>query len=374
MKLRSPWVGSAKGKLGDGVYYRRKGQQCARARAIEIANPKTLAQTVVRAAFTAATKLAASLKEDVVSHSFEGVEYGSKSQNYFVAGASKILRSKINEAVQAGSYFGYAPAVGRLAQFGNIAEGILISKGSLPSVDYMLRQDLSESAQNSTFCLISHSEAVDSLATATVADFEKLFGVPRDSQVTFVFFGRTVDNESVSQKSLNCAKPFVVRFNVKDDAAETDLLFSTVSGDDEGCYRLNSSVLDTQRSSANISNVVFYARTPKSFEVQLQETGDTAGLDFEDGDSGPKCLPFVVDTTVGVGFAMIVSRWVNGSWLRSTQSIAMNPNAFMDTDDPDANVLYVKNETTWNPWADVINSYTETKSATQNRYLNQEKN
>lgn len=357
MKLRSPWVGSAKGKMGDGVYYRRRGVQCARARAIDVANPQSEQQMVTRAAFSTATKLAASLNADIVSHSFEQLQYGEKSRNYFIGMAVKLFRQRINESID-GEYYNYAPVVGKMATFGNIASGLRISQGSLPTRGGALL-NRADDFSDANYARIPFGEPLadmSTMASAKVADFEKIFGVDRTGQVTLVFFENIQETES-AQVPLNCAVPHVYRFSIKAEAADTDALFVSHST----FQTLNPAVIDTERSSVAYGDLKF---------TQISLISLTVGLGDEDmpeGGGAPAVAMF--SDSQGVGFACIVSKWVDGNWLRSTETIHT-----LDGPNYESAVPF-EDATSWNIWTPALNSYAKSGAGeTNDRYLNKEKN
>lgn len=357
MKLRSPWVGSAKGKMGDGVYYRRRGVQCARARAIDVANPQSEQQMVTRAAFATATKLAASLNADIVSHSFEQLQYGEKSRNYFIGMAVKLFRQRINEAI-GGENFNYAPVVGKMATFGNIASGLRISQGSLPTRGGSVL-NRADDFSDANYALVPFGETLAStsaMASAKVADFAKIFGVDRTGQVTLVFFDNIQETES-AQVPLNCAVPHVYRFSLLASAADTDALF--VAGQSSS-LTLNPAVIDTERSSVAYGDLIFAQYSTNSYSVGL------GTVEAPEGSSTPVVGMF--EDTQGVGFACIVSKWEDGKWLRSTETIH-------GLDGIQESAVPFEEATSWNVWSAAMNSYAKSgASETNDRYLNKEKN
>lgn len=357
MKLRSPWVGSAKGKMGDGVYYRRRGVQCARARAIDVANPQSEQQMVTRAAFATATKLAASLNVDIVSHSFEQMQYGEKSRNYFIGMAVKLFRQRINETID-GEYFNYAPIVGKMATFGNIADGLRISQGSLPTHACQLlnRADDFSDANYATIGFAEPLASTSAMASAKVADFAKIFGVDRTGQVTLILFDNIQETES-AQVPLNCAVPHVYRFSLLASAADTDALFVAA----DSALKLNSAVIDTERSSVAYGDLLFAQKSINSFTVGL------GTVEAPEGGSTPVVGMF--EDTQGVGFAIITSKWVDGKWLRSTETIHSLDGSSYESAVP------FEEATSWNVWNAALNSYAKSgASETNDRYLNKEKN
>lgn len=83
-------LGNASGKVGDLVFARRKGEQITRVK-VDPANPQTLNQQLQRMSFATATQLAAKLRH-IVDHSFEGIQEGQDSVNYFVKEAVKVAK------------------------------------------------------------------------------------------------------------------------------------------------------------------------------------------------------------------------------------------------------------------------------------------
>lgn len=75
-------LGTAAGKLGDIVFSRQNGQQQARPR-VTPKNPKSEAQCRQRMAFATISQ-AQSMLKTIIDHSFEGVDTGMKSLNYFM--------------------------------------------------------------------------------------------------------------------------------------------------------------------------------------------------------------------------------------------------------------------------------------------------
>lgn len=76
------FLGTGRGKIGDIVMYRMNGRQMARPRIREVANPRSEAQNLQRMVLATVTGNASYLRA-LISHSFEGVQAGVKSYNYF---------------------------------------------------------------------------------------------------------------------------------------------------------------------------------------------------------------------------------------------------------------------------------------------------
>ena len=98
------------------------GKQVTKDRVADVKNPRSSAQMKQRAIMATALHGYSALKE-ICDHSFEGVTYGQKSMNYFVAENARMIRSA-------------APKVNLSLFKGNsVSNAYIISKGSLPSIE-----------------------------------------------------------------------------------------------------------------------------------------------------------------------------------------------------------------------------------------------
>ena len=104
------------------------GKQVTKDRVTDVKNPRSSMQMKQRAVMATALHGYSALKE-ICDHSFEGVTYGQKSMNYFVAENARMIRSA-------------APNV-NLSTFKGIAvsNAYVIAKGSLPSVSFSSVED-----------------------------------------------------------------------------------------------------------------------------------------------------------------------------------------------------------------------------------------
>lgn len=97
------------------------GKQVTKDRVYNVKNPRSAMQMKQRAIMATALHGYSALKE-ICDHSFEGITYGQKSMNYFIAENARMLRST-------------APNV-NLSTFKGIAvsNAYVIAKGTLPSI------------------------------------------------------------------------------------------------------------------------------------------------------------------------------------------------------------------------------------------------
>ena len=97
------------------------GKQVTKDRVIDVKNPRSSAQMKQRAIMATALRGYSALKE-ICDHSFEGITYGQKSMNYFVAENARMIRSA-------------APKVNLSLSKGNsVSNAYIIAKGSLTPI------------------------------------------------------------------------------------------------------------------------------------------------------------------------------------------------------------------------------------------------
>lgn len=100
------------------------GKQVTKDRVYNVKNPRSAMQMKQRAIMATALRGYSALKE-ICDHSFEGITYGQKSMNYFVAENARMIRSA-------------APNVNLSLSKGNsVSNAYIIAKGSLPTIVVM---------------------------------------------------------------------------------------------------------------------------------------------------------------------------------------------------------------------------------------------
>lgn len=125
--VNSPYVGIARGRLGEGVYSRVKGQTTVRGYNPSPMNPRSSGQQSQRAQFSSAVKFFSRGVQNFFKFAFENKSEKESDYNAF-------MRYNANR----GMYFGPEqnatpeyPAIGRF----------IMTRGSLPSLDYFLDSD-----------------------------------------------------------------------------------------------------------------------------------------------------------------------------------------------------------------------------------------
>lgn len=136
------FLGTATGKLGDVVMYRRNGEQMSRPRIRHPRNPNTLAQQISRAVAASIQRLY-SVGYAIYDHSFEGRKVGAGNQLDFLRANMRILRRKVIADINAG-LTDYECA-GRVSAPGlSVAcpfVGMQISAGSLTQTVFTFKAD-----------------------------------------------------------------------------------------------------------------------------------------------------------------------------------------------------------------------------------------
>lgn len=130
-------LGQARGSVGDLTFFRRNGEQITRAKVTQVANPRTAAQLIQRMIFATAATAYSRLKS-ICDHSFENVQYGSKSQARFMSLNLDRLRAgyviSSDQEALAGQPLVESIAYAARGDAAYSGQGLIISRGSLPEV------------------------------------------------------------------------------------------------------------------------------------------------------------------------------------------------------------------------------------------------
>lgn len=92
------FLGQARGKIGDIVFYRMNGVQMSRTRNRNPRNPDTNPQKVQRAISATVSQLYRAGRR-IFDHSFQGKSVGAKNQHYFLSENMRILRSLVSSEI-----------------------------------------------------------------------------------------------------------------------------------------------------------------------------------------------------------------------------------------------------------------------------------
>ena len=131
MAKGNPFLGDARGSVGDVTMYVKNGQQVTRVRRRSVANPSTAGQLIQRAILATVGK-AYQAGAAIFDHSFEGVRVGAASQAKFQKENLNLIRSIIVADLNAshGDGQSMAAVVPRNAVY-PVPNTYIISRGSL---------------------------------------------------------------------------------------------------------------------------------------------------------------------------------------------------------------------------------------------------
>lgn len=99
MSKGNMFLGQARGKVGDLVFYRMDGQQMTRTRNRAPRNPRTPAQLYQRAIMASVTA-AYSAGSAIFDHSFQGLSVGAENQRRFLSINARALRAAISADIE----------------------------------------------------------------------------------------------------------------------------------------------------------------------------------------------------------------------------------------------------------------------------------
>lgn len=145
MAKGSPLMGTQRGKLGESILYRKKGEQVARAYIAHPSNPNSQRQQVQRM-ITATSIAAYSGMRDICNHSFEGVPTGLKSMSNFMSLNARKLRASIDTQI-GGSIKAASMSFNMKSNPNLMVNPYIMSRGSLPEipcVDFDKRDELGQ--------------------------------------------------------------------------------------------------------------------------------------------------------------------------------------------------------------------------------------
>lgn len=124
------FLGMARKKIGDVVFYRASGEQISRARNRAPRNPRSAKQSIQRMVLATASKMAAAWRP-IVDHSFEGYNVGQESVRHFQQLAMARLRGQAAYIINGGAEFSVADFAIKGAPIVGKSEGLRISSGIL---------------------------------------------------------------------------------------------------------------------------------------------------------------------------------------------------------------------------------------------------
>lgn len=235
--------GTARGSLGDTVFYRTNGEQMARVRIRNISNPRSFPQLLNRVILNTVAKSYALLKP-VCDHSFQNVIGPRKNQSEYMRRNVKMLQDKMARFAVDGDFRvayredgSFVILIDRTSSFNGRTDPTplwnewIISAGTVPSFDYLVL-DVEGGYFGVQFPQVGDI-AASTLAVMTWAEFAAAVGVPAGSQLTFVFPFSTSNSDAVMDSVR------IYRMVLRDaDEATDSVMFSLDSS--TGTFSLNN--------------------------------------------------------------------------------------------------------------------------------------
>lgn len=319
--------GQLRGKRGGVVYYRASGQQISRSRNFNPNNPRTMAQMLQRLALANASKASKGLKE-IIDHSFEGVRYGADSVRHFESKAQLALKAAFTGGASGKNFCAFVP----MDALGFPVAEYLISSGSLPSAKCYPTLNNPGGTLISFVCENALPEST-TLANLTPRQFCENLGVNVDSQLTFVL---TKAEDSVGGAGSDVifsdnVIDTIVRINFDQDALDEPMI-------DDAHIKASAVVSD---KSQNLDLL----------EITL--TNNVMGFFFDRENSG---------------MALIVSRYVDGQWRRSTEKLTIAAPL------NDTTLSQLTDGWGWNWYDEVVKTLFKGGAVVEDRLLNKEDN
>lgn len=174
------FLGMARKKVGDVVFYRANGEQITRARNRAPRNPRSAKQAIQRMVLATASKMAAAWRP-IVDHSFEGYNIGQDSVRHFQQLAMSRLRGQAASEINDVANFSHADFAIKGAPIVGISEGLRVSSGILSIQPFT---NINEGTYKLT---LASPLSVSNITTQEgyVAELAKL-GIEPGDQLTFV--------------------------------------------------------------------------------------------------------------------------------------------------------------------------------------------
>lgn len=318
-------LGTASGKLGDTVMYRKDGQQLSRVRVRKIGNPRTESQAVNRALLNTLSTAYAYMK-GIVDHSFQGLLKPVENQRKFAKLNQGIARETGSVAVP-GTDTGY--------NFNFKGESLLrpnryaISRGTMPSVEVF-----NIAAAGGLIAGFQLNQALTALldTTTTYKQFCDAIGVAVGTQLTFCIISD--DTFTGTPSEANMPKSYgnfhFARIILSDDGGNGDVaMFASEGGD----IVINSN----------------YANSKNSGALKFKRLGETSLRVEVEGQGYPLAM------------CVIVSNYSSRMWLRSNTDMVVAEGYEDSNTMSEVYMSYMQSETT--PTSDLyLNQGEGTKS------------
>ena len=297
------FLGHARGKVGSLVFSRQNGEQVTRALNTRPKNPQT-DQQIVQRAIAGTVMYAYSYLQEICNHSFEGIAYGAKSQQYFTKVNMDLLRQLYSANPTNTNPMMFSKKNSKSA----VANSYIIAKGSISNTPIQPKLknegDSIYHLENIKFPGIKNEQ--------TVSDYLASIGLAKaKDQMTLILIrptqnviGMQYDDSQKNQYRLDTLQ---IDRAIRTSYSPGDVAFATADGSD---------------------NKEFYSELAKCLE--FMKNSDWKGLELiiDPAFNNKDGLEISVDNSLAAG--IIYSSYDNvKGWLRSNAQLVCT-NAVLD--------------------------------------------
>lgn len=289
------FLGYARGKVGDVVFSHQYGEQIARARNRSPKNPQSPLQLLQRICFNTASK-AFSYFQDICNHSFEGFAEGTPCQAEFIRLNVAYMREKL--AYEIAFPVEDVMMESRKANYNQkgdalpLANAYIVSDGTLPSTS------ISVDSTNMYRLQVPYKTLG---ATPTYDDIIDGLGLQRGDQLTFLSITYNTSSTNPYLRASLTAFTYARVILSPSDGDYTSAFFTSGDGN----------VAVNKPNPSNDGAILFSPPSANAHYIGVNSINSVA----KTGDDALAVMYPVLG-------AVIVSRQVNGRWLRSKQSLA----------------------------------------------------
>lgn len=208
------WLRGARGKFAGAVLAKGIDGQTIQRELVKPKNPRTNGQMAQRMIF-ATVASAYSMMKAICDHSFEGVQYGAKTQQAFFKEALKLMRTRA--ANDDGNFL--IPNVSAL-----MANPYVISRGSLTSP-----KNIAYDTDNATINISSMvNPTINNDLVVTAKSWCDALGINKGDQITLVAIVRDADQPVLGEyagREYRRNKFIFARITVKADASDNQIVY-----------------------------------------------------------------------------------------------------------------------------------------------------
>lgn len=302
------FLGYARGKVGDVVFAHQYGEQIARARNRSPKNPQSPLQLLQRICFNSASK-AYSYFQDICNHSFEGLAEGTACQAEFIRLNVSMLREKL--AYEIAFPEDDVMLQSQQANFNQKGDALplankwVVSRGSLPSTAI---------SPDSTNLYRLNVPYATLSATPTYDDVIDGLGLQRGDQLTFLIAAYNTSSSNPYLRASLTGFTYARIILAPSDGDFTSAFFTPGE----------SNVAVNKPNPSNEGAVLFSSPSAGARTIGINSINSIV----KTGDDALAVLYPILG-------CVIVSRQINGRWLRSTQSLGWtrSPGSVFDNDE-----------------------------------------